>query len=177
MKEQWGTTGVKTVDLSQLQNLTEIAEPTESSFKDLLYVIFRGSGITSIPDKMFINCTKITSFEDVFRECNNLTTIGDYAFANCSSVTSFERAFQNCNNLTTIGEHIFEGCDNVKSYIVTFEYCFNLTGKAPELWLKVPNGEKNDYIGTPDGKGCFGGCEKLDNYDDIPEYWSIILKE
>ena len=145
--EQWGTTGVKTVDLSQLQNLTEIAEPTESSFKDLLYVRFSGSGITSIPDKMFMNCTKITSF-------------------------SF--AFYQCEDLTTIGERIFEGCDNVESYECTFGRCFNLTGKAPELWLRVPNGEENDYIGIPDGEGCFGGCEKLDNYDVIPEYWGLL---
>ena len=140
----------------------------------MLYVTFRGSGITSIPDKMFINCTKITSFDDGFRECNNLTTIGDYAFANCSSVESFESAFKNCNSLTTIGKHIFEGCDNVESYECTFGRCFNLTGKAPELWLKVPNGEENGYIGIPDGGGCFGECEKLDNYDVIPEYWRTL---
>lgn len=25
---------------------------------------------------------------------------------------------------------------------------------------------------VPDGESCFGGCTKLDNYEDIPEYWS-----
>ena len=142
--EQWGTTEIKSIALVQLENLKEIAEPTESSFKDLLFVSFLGSGITSIPDKMFMNCTKITSFD---------------------------LAFYQCNNLTTIGEHIFEGCDNVQSYKLTFFECYNLTGKAPELWLKVLNGEENNYIGIPDGEKCFGSCEKLENYDDIPEYW------
>ena len=252
--EQWGTTGVKTIDLSSCSNLTKIAQPTESSFRNLLSVYFNGSGITSIPDKIFMNCvnlfeadfsncpikeindyafygcenlegiysfednvylnkigdyafynckkieymelkfyncnnlttigdyafancSSVTSFESAFGNCYNLTTIGDYAFANCSSVTSFGEAFESCGNLTTIGKHIFEGCDNVESYICTFNGCFNLTGKAPELWLRVPNGEENDYIGIPDGKSCFGGCEKLDNYDDIPEYWSGILEE
>ena len=114
--EQWGTTGLKTVDLSYLINLTQIAQPTESSFKDLAIVRFRDSGIESIPDKMFLNCSKITSFRDVFYNCNNLETIGDYAFAGCNSVTSFYGAFEDCSNLQTIGNNIFENCTNVTNF-------------------------------------------------------------
>ena len=174
---QWGETGIRGINLEYFRDLTKIAEPTEKSFELLEYVNFSETAITSIPEKMFMNCTKITSFEDAFYGCSNLTTIGDYAFANCSNVTSFEGVFAGIDNLTTIGEHIFEGCDNVESYAGTFYNCFNLTGKAPELWLKVPNGKENNYIGIPDGESCFGGCEKLDNYDDIPEYWSKIQGE
>ena len=141
--EQWGTTGIKNISLNS-QNLTEIAEPTESSFKDLLYVNFSYSGITSIPDKMFMNCTKITSFGGTFRDCENLTTIG---------------------------ENIFKGCDNVQSYRLTFGGCHNLTGKAPELWLTGTNSEANDYKGTPDGFDCFNRCNLLENYVEIPHYW------
>ena len=142
--EQWGTTGLKAIDLGDCTNLTQIAQPTESSFKDLSYVYFLNSGIQSIPDKMFLNCSKITSFERAFKDCTNLQTIGDYAFAGCNSVTSFECAFYRCANLT---------------------------GNAPELWLRVPNGEKNGYRGIPNGNGCFYGCENLNNYEQIPEYW------
>ena len=28
---------------------------------------------------------------------------------------------------------------------------------------------------VPDGESCFGGCTKLDNYEDIPEYWSKYM--
>ena len=226
--EQWGTTELKTVGLMECTNLTQLATPTENSFKDLEYVTFAGSGVTSIPDKLFANCNNIKSFEGAFANCSNLIsignyafagcssvtsfdgnflgcsnlttigdyafancsnvisfdktfsgcsnleTIGDYAFANCSSVTSFDGNFLGCSNLTTIGEHIFEGCESVESYKATFNACYNLTGKAPELWLKVPNGEENGYVGIPDGESCFGGCTKLDNYEDIPEYWSKV---
>ena len=141
--EQWGTTGVKTVDLSQLQNLTEIAEPTESSFKNLLYVSFSGSGITSIPDKMFMNCTQITSFFFTFGECSNLAEIG---------------------------KNIFEGC-KPENFMATFANCTNLVGDAPELWELGTNSEENDYQGSPDGYGCFYNCTNLENYDDIPNYW------
>ena len=279
--EQWGTTGLKTVDLSYLINLTQIAQPTESSFKDLAIVRFRDSGIESIPDKMFLNCSKITSFRDVFYNCNNLETIGDYAFAGCNSVTSFYGAFEDCSNLQTIGNNIFENCTNVtnfngafyntaitnipenlfstctnvtdfsltfaytlitnipenlfstctnvtdfsstfdntaitnipenifknctkvtdfsntfrntaitdipeklflsclevKDFFATFAECENLTGVAPELWLRVPDGEENGYEGTPDGMGCFYGCENLNNYEQIPEYWKVKPSE
>ena len=142
--EQWGTTGLKTIGLFDCTNLTQIAQPTENSFKDLSYVSFETSGIKSIPDKMFLNCTKITSFAWCFRECYNLTTIG---------------------------EGVFDGCDNVTSYYRTFYYCINLTGKAPELWLTGTNSKENGYKGNPDGENCFNECEKLDNYEEIPEYW------
>lgn len=198
--EQWGTVGLKSIDLSGT-NLTQIAQPTESSFKDLSYASFYGSGITSIPDNMFLNCTKITNFSECFVNCGNLTTIGnyafagcssvksfnmsfyectnlqtigDYAFAGCNSVDSFERCFFGCTNLTTIGKNIFEGCENVESYQQTFLDCVNLTGNAPELWLTGTNSKENNYKGTPNGPGCFAGCRKLTNYNEIPDYWKAL---
>lgn len=142
--EQWGTTGLKTIDLGDCSNLTQIASPTESSFKDLAYVSFSSTGIQSIPDKMFLNCTKITSFSS---------------------------CFSGCDKLTTIGEGIFNGCDNVTSYRNTFNGCANLTGNAPELWLLGTNSEENNYQGNPNGLRCFNGCMKLDNFEKIPVYW------
>ena len=116
-----------------------------NSFKNLNYVNFSGSGIQSIPDKMFLNCTKITSFE------------GSFAY---------------CENLTTIGEGVFDGCDNVTSFAYTFEECTNLRGNVPELWKRVPNGENNGYIGIPDGESCYHHCNNVSNINDIPEYWA-----
>ena len=196
--KQWGTTGIKNIALYGVQNLTEIVTPTESSFKDLTYVIFAASGIKSIPDKLFANCTGINSFESCFADCTNLTTIGNYVFANCTSVKSFANCFNDLKSLTTIGdylfancssaenfsscfhrcinligigEHMFEGCENVTTLTFTFGGCINLKGKPPELWLTGTNSEKNDYMGNPDGFGCFNACENLDNYEKIPDYW------
>lgn len=145
--EQWGTTELKNIDLSGCTSLTQIAQPTENSFKDLSYVNFSYSGIQTIPDKMFLNCTNITSF--------------GWTFAHCAM-------------LTTIGEGVFDGCDNVTSYASTFSGCTSLTGKAPELWLLGTNSEKNYYRGNPDGELCFLGCDKLYNYNDIPGYWKSL---
>ena len=143
--EQWGTTGVKNIDLSGLQNLTEISEPTESSFKDLLLISFEHSGITSIPENLFVNCSNATSFE------------GTFAYT----------------GITSIPENLFENCPNVKSFGATFAGCTNLMGEAPQLWLRVPNGEENYYIGTPIGDRCFWKCTKLENYSEIPDFWKL----
>lgn len=145
--EQWGTTELKNIDLGDCTSLTQIAQPTENSFKDLSYVWFSGTGIQSIPDKMFLNCTNITNFSS---------------------------CFQYCTSLTTIGNNVFEGCTNVKDYSQTFIGCTNLTGNAPELWLTGTNSEENYYHGNPDGNGCFYECEGLDNYEEIPSYWKYV---
>ena len=175
--EQWGTTGLKMIDLSWLENLIEIAQPTQNSFKELHYVDFKRSGIQSIPDMMFYNCTNITNFDISFSNCNNLQSVGDNIFSKCTNITSFNSTFSSCGNLTNIGENIFYGCENVKEFCQTFYKCYNLEGNAPELWLRVVDGEKNGYIGIPDGEGCYGGCEKLNNYEEIPEYWTREFAE
>ena len=169
--QQWGTTGLKRISLEGIDVLQEIAQPTESSFKDLSYVDFGGSGIYAIPDNFFANCTNITSFGYSFESCENLETIGENIFFNCVNVRDFSSCFRDCVNLTTIPEGIFEGCTNVEDFTECFADCTSLTGKAPEIWLSVPNGEKNGYIGIPDGNFCFVGCTGLDNYEQIPPYW------
>ena len=125
--KQWGTTGIKNIALYGVQNLTEIVTPTESSFKDLTYVTFSASGIKSIPDKLFANCTGVKSFESCFEDCTNLTTIGHYAFAGCSSVESFGYCFGGCTALVTIGDYVFAGCSSVEDFNDCFEYDTNIT--------------------------------------------------
>ena len=169
--EQWGTTELKNIDLSGCTSLTQIAQPTENSFKDLSYVNFSSSGIQTIPDKMFLNCTNITSFWGAFEYCDNLQTIGNYAFANCINVEDFSCCFRDCIKLENLGKEVFDGCENVREFVECFADCENLTGEVPKLWLRIPNGEKNEYIGVPDGNFCFTGCTNVDDYEEIPPYW------
>ena len=156
--EQWGTTGIKTLGLFDCTNLTELAEPTESSFKDLSYVYFEGSGITSIPDKMFMNCTKITSFERAFNNCNNLTTIGNNAFANCSSAIGFLNCFDGCTSLETIGDYAFVNCSNVQSFENNFEDCTNLRTIGNYAFANC-----NSAISF---QNCFNGSTNLETIGD-----------
>ena len=169
--EQWGTTGIKAVRLEELTNFTQIVTPTESSFKELIDVSFYGSGIQSIPDKLFANCINVQSFDECFHDCDNLETIGNHVFAGCSNVDTFRNCFSECQRLETIGKDIFKDCEKVTDYVGTFSNCSSLTGNAPELWLLGTNSETNGYQGYPDGDACFYGCSSLDNYSEIPNYW------
>ena len=175
--EQWGTTGIKSLALFDLTNLTQITTPTESSFKELTYVYFSGSGIQSIPDKLFANCKNVKYFDYCFENCDNLETIGNYAFANCESVEDFSFFFYGLANLRTIGNYVFVNCKNVQSFEGCFYSCTNLKRKIPELWLMVPDGQENGYIGIPDGIGCFCGCTNVENYEQIPDYWKANIPE
>lgn len=107
-----------------------------------------------------------------FSECTNLKSIASPRAKTFKYVTDFTGAFAGCTSLESIPDNFFvSGIAPVTTYEGMFYGCTNLTGNAPELWLQVPNGSSNGYQGTPEGLGCFYGCSKLSNYDQIPEYW------
>ena len=177
--EQWGTTGLGVIGLIGCTNLTQIAQPTESSFKDLCVADFSGAGITSIPDKMFLNCTKIKSFDGSFYGCTNLQTIGDYAFANCTNNKSFIMCFYGCTNLQTIGEYAFSGCSSVESFSGAFkgtniqtigDYAFagcssvesfSSTFSGMDSLEKVGEGIFSNFTNVGSFEQCFNRCENL----------------
>lgn len=169
--KQWGTTGLKYVYLRFCYNLNEIVSPTENSFIKLLGISFPGTEIQSIPENLFANCPNVTRFYSTFEECSNLTSIPENLFDNCPNVTSFYSTFEGYSNLTSIPAKLFDNCENVENFRHTFCGCASLTGNAPELWKRGTNSEENNYVGNPDGRNCFNGCEGLENYNEIPNYW------
>ena len=59
----------------------------------------------------------------------------------------------------------------MQSFEWTFAYCTSLTEDAIPLWERVENGSSNGFEGEPDGNGCYYGCNGLDDYNNIPDYW------
>lgn len=112
----------------------------------------------------------------ILGDCENLRNIASPTENSFSDVSSFFETFRGCTNLTSIPSDLFANCTSVKDFSNTFTNCSGLTGNAPELWNMVTDGETNDYIGTPDGEGCFAGCNNLTNYEQIPEYWKMETK-
>lgn len=167
--EQWGTTELKYVGLNGAPRLTKIAEPTENSFKDLVHVEFADSGIQSIPENLFANCPNLTDFSSTFTY-TDITSIPENLFANCPNVSDFSFTFSD-TDITSIPENLFANCKNVANFESCFSGCHELVENAPELWLRIEDGEENGYIGIPDGKSCFYGCDGLGNYEEIPDYW------
>ncbi len=110
-------------------------------------------GLTSIPAKLFDNCTEVTSFKNTFQYCYSLqaipvglfdkcTEIKDFSstfwgtgitaipeglFDKCTEVTNFYGTFGACDNLTTIPEGLFDKCTGVTSFGETFQGCTALT--------------------------------------------------
>ena len=178
---QWGETGLRSINFGDFHNLTKIAQPTEKSFEELEGVNFSYSAITSIPDRMFENCTKIKSFGGAFVDCSNLTTIGDYAFAGCSSATDFDYMFYNSNvstfsiappqqdfsKLTTIGDYAFAGCSSATSFVRTFSNCTGLTTIGDYAFSRCSSVTSfafcfADCINLASiGEGVFDGCDKV----------------
>ena len=171
---QWGETGLEKVRLEYCTKLRKIASPTEKSFEkitDFSIGFYRCESLTSIPEDLFANCPNVTTFYGTFAECTSLTSIPSTLFANCPNVTDFTLTFYGCTSLTSIPSTLFANCLNVTNFIGTFYECTGLTGEPIKLWKRVPNGSTNNYIGKPDGYGCYFGATGLNNYENIPEYW------
>ena len=88
-----------------------------------------GSGVTSIGESAFAECTSLTSVSIG----NGVTSMGDYAFGRCSSLTSVTIA----SGVTSIGMEAFSFCSSLTSIIIpnsvtsigdsAFYYCIGLT--------------------------------------------------
>ncbi|MFR2534576.1 MAG: hypothetical protein ACLS95_05035 [Clostridia bacterium] len=172
--KQWGTTGLLSIRLTSCSNLRKIVSPTKNSFKyiDNFYQSFLDcSALTSIPENFFANCPDLTLLADTFGYCTSLTSIPSKLFANCQNVNNFSGIFTNCTSITSIPENLFGNCQKVTDFSYAFSECTSLKGNPIKLWERVPNGNSNDYKGTPDGMGCYRNCTMLDDYEAIPEYW------
>ena len=174
--EQWGTTGLKEIELDYFENLTEIATPTENSFKDLVSINFSNSPLKSIPERLFTNCPNVTSFSYTFSN-TNITSIPENLFVNCPNVTNFTETFRG-TAITSLPENLFAHVDwdKVEYLSKCFTGCRNLRGKAPELWLEGTNSKENDYQGKPDGFACFTDCTNLDKNINYKKYILVLVK-
>ena len=71
-------------------------------YRTLITSVNIQSGVTSIGNNAFMQCTGITSVAIP----NSVTSIGDYAFYRCSSLTGIDIP----EGITSIGDGAFSGC-------------------------------------------------------------------
>ena len=132
------TEGTYTIEVQGNPDMTAVA----NALKDLasrlsgtrIHLDLSQSGITSIGDRVFSNCTSLASVEIP----SSVTSIGDSAFDGCSSLASvifaegsrleiiWYSAFNGCSSLdsveipssvTSIGEYVFYDCSSLASVI------------------------------------------------------------
>ena len=113
------------------------------------------SGVTSIGDYAFNECSNLTSVS--FGENSQLTSIGGYAFNGCYSLTGIEIP----SGVTSIGDAAFYGCSSLTnisfgedSQLTSIEgYAFN--GCSSLTGIEIPSGV------TSIGSSAFYECSSL----------------
>ena len=110
----------------------------ELKFKDDATTLASGftgcSQLTSIPENLFTNNTKVTNFEHTFNSCTGLTSIPENLFSNNKAVTNFNTTFYNCSGVTSIPENLFKYNTAVTSFRSTFSDCKGLTSIPANLF-------------------------------------------
>jgi hypothetical protein len=121
------------------------------------------SNIKEIPKGLFKNCPEAVQFQQTFSRCSGLTSIPSDIFADSINMSIFSETFYDCFNLTYIPSGLFDGRPNVESFKRTFAYCRNVVSNVPELW--------KTHGSTKEHAACFNGCDKAENFKDIPASW------
>ena len=111
--------------------LTEIPPNIFKYANNLAQATLTGTKITSIPDTLFSNCTRLKDINGIFAS-TNIASIPDTLFSNCTRLTNIESAFVNCTKLTSIPEGLFDGCPNLNWAKSAFENTGITT--VPRLW-------------------------------------------
>lgn len=162
--KQWGYTGLKTLNMSDITSLKEIAPDTEGAFRDIKNFGkepygggFSRTGITRIPDGLFDHAVNAETFDDTFFECENLEYIPEGLFSNCTKVKSFYRTFYGCTKITEIPATLFANNKEVEKAEATF---------ARTGITAIPEGLFDSFTKAYNFQAAFSGCEKLEN---IPE--------
>ena len=117
------------------------------------FCFYMCSELTSIPEGLFVNNTKVTTFLDCFSHCTGLTSIPEGLFTNNTEVTDFGGCFNVCVELTSIPNDLF--VNNTKA--TNFKYCFNeCTGLT-----SIPEGLFTNNTKVTSFFGCFNNCIEL----------------
>ena len=156
---------------SNITNIPERIFANCANVTDFSSTFYECSSLTSIPEKLFANCPNVTEFDNTFGGCSSLTNIPEQLFANCSNAASFSWGFSGCSSLTSIPERLFGKCPNVTSFRGTFAECSNLTGTSIHLWDEKGRQIKG-ITESSGGESCYYMCEKLEDYSQIPSYWT-----
>lgn len=162
--KQWGYTGLKSLNMSGITSLKEIAPDTEGAFRDIKNFGqepygggFSDTGITRIPEGLFDYAVNAETFDDTFFGCENLEYIPEGLFKNCPKVKSFYRTFCDCPKITEIPATLFANNKEVEKAEATF---------AGTGITAIPEGLFDSFTKVYTFQSTFSDCEKLES---IPE--------
>ena len=143
-----GTLKLKTIDLPS--SVSSIGNSAFSFCKSLVGVTF-GSGVLTIDNYAFRECTALTNFIIP----NSVTTIGEQAFGFCTALTGLSIG----NSVTTIGINAFYGCSALTSVIIP-DAVTSIADGAFYLCSGITNLTLGNSVSSL-GYSAFCGCSNL----------------
>lgn len=136
---QWGNVSFQTLSLAffKCENLYSIAAgiPNLESYSS---TFSHCTGLVTLPDGLFSNCTKSKSFPMTFSNCINLKSLPPRLFKDCYNAENFAVTFQN-TGLISLPQGLFENCSKVTNFTFTFGNCKNLTTLPADLFSYSSN--------------------------------------
>lgn len=169
---------------SLFENCTQLEQVPEGIFDDLTALttatnVFAGSGIRTVPARLFARNVKVSSFSKLFMGCASLTELPDGLFASNSAVTTYtsaieacpalerigvlfgpntkaakcDRLFAECAALKSIPSGIFDGLTGATTFLNAFLNCTALETIPAGLFAR------NSAVTTV--ATCFKGCTSL----------------
>ena len=113
---QWGNVSFQTLALAffKCENLYSIAAgiPNLESYSS---TFSHCTGLMTLPDGLFSNCTKSKSFPMTFSNCTNLKSLPPRLFKDCYNAENFAVTFQN-TGLISLPQGLFENCSKVTNF-------------------------------------------------------------
>lgn len=159
--------------------------PSKLNIPNIEYIQLSFQNCTSlevIPENLFANCQKVTSFHSAFKGCSALQSIPENLFANNLEVTDFTGTFLGCLKLEQIPNKLFDNNRMVTSFSSTFNGCTALTGESPYTMVngkKVHLYERQNYpehFTEPNlSSYTFTNCINLSDYTQIPNEWKSTI--
>lgn len=114
----WRCESIKEIPAGLLDPMPELTDASS---------LFRETGITSIPEGLFANQTKLKNLVNCFADSPKLATIPASLFAPCTQVTNMLGLFENCTSLITVPEGLFDTNTEVTEAGRLFNGCTKLT--------------------------------------------------
>ena len=111
--------------------------------------------ITSLPENLFKNNTKLTNLAACFQYCHKLKTIPKNLFKYNTQIKTFISTFAYCLELETIPAHLFDYNEEVLAFSACFRNCIELKSIPDNLFINNHNVMHMNSV--------FSGCKELMN--------------
>ena len=153
----WGELGAAGYGFANCINLEgAIPASTENTFvnvNEFSSLFVNCKKITSLPENLFKNASKVYNLNNAFNGCTGLTTLPATLFDGVTNAQGFYGTFQGCTGLTEIPEELFENNKAATSFALTFQGCSELTEIPEDLFV--------NNVNVTSFESTFNGCTRI----------------